>query len=222
MLQVVAFCGSARSASCNRGILRYAAACAPTVAPRLAVTILDVSNWPLYNNDDEQADKIPAEVLAGVELVRACDAVLIASPEYNFGPAPGTTNAVAWLSRRGLIEGMEAGALKDKTLGLLSAGGGSGGMRAQRAIRCSFPIFLKMPTMIEPVCAISLRTEPKPFDATTGNLVSESAQKDVERFMVAFQTWCVSGAVAATAAADEAGLLAKWPRVTAWPPALDD
>ena len=46
----------------------------------------------------------------------------------------------------------------------------------------------------------------------------ESAQKEVAEFMAAFQRWCVSGAVAATAAADEVGLLPKWPRVTAWPP----
>jgi chromate reductase len=220
-IKVVAFCGSIRGPSCNRGILRYAASCATTVAPRLDVTMLDVSTWPLYNNDDEKAKNIPAEVLAGVELVRSCDAVLIASPEYNFAPAPATTNAVAWLSRSALIEGMESSALKEKHLGLLSAGGGSGGLRAQTAIRISFPIFLRMATMVEPVCAISLRADPKPFDMATGDLVGEDAQKEVEAFMAAFQTWCVSGAAAAVAAAEEAGLLSGGIRnLTAYPPAL--
>ena len=49
-LKVVAICGSNRAASCNRGLLRYAESCAAAEAsPRLEVTFLDVSSWPLFN-----------------------------------------------------------------------------------------------------------------------------------------------------------------------------
>ena len=50
-LRVVAFSGSARDASCNGGLVRYAASAAPRVAPGLDITVLDVSRWPLFNSD---------------------------------------------------------------------------------------------------------------------------------------------------------------------------
>lgn len=186
--RVVAFWGSARAASCNAGLVRSVVASAERVSPCLSITLLDVSAWPLFNDDLITAGRVPEPVLAGLRLVHDADAVLISTPEYNFGLAPQTTNAVAWLSKRILPEHVAA-PLARKPCGLLSAGGGLGGERAQLQARSSFTVFLDMPTMASPRLAVRIFTDPRPFDAASGDLVGEAERRKVDEYVLAFQDW---------------------------------
>ena len=187
-LRVVAFSGSTRSASCNSGLVRYVASTAPQCAPDLDITVLDVSRWPLFNDDTISSRNIPPEVLDGIRLVASSDAVIISTPEYNYGMAPATTNAVAWLSKP-IEEGATKAPLVGKPCGLLSAGGGLGGTRAQLQARSSFTVFLDMPTMAKPEVAVRIFGDPKPFDMSSGELIGEHEQQKVNTWLAAFEAW---------------------------------
>ena len=185
-MNVVALHGSLRDASCNGGLIRYAMSAA---SAGLTLSHLDISQWPLFNSDLIQSTSVPSAVLEGIQKVYDCDAVLICTPEYNFACSPVTTNAVAWLSKP-ILPGREAAPLAGKPCGLLSAGGGKGGMRAQTAARSSFMQFLKMPCMAEPVVAIKIFAgDPKPFNMATGELTGEAEQAQVTSFLSSFQAW---------------------------------
>ena len=196
MRNIVALHGSLRGASCNAGLLRYAIAASSTAAPDLSIKHLDISSWPLFNSNLVQSQSVPSPVLEGMQKVYDCDAVLIVTPEYNWACSPVTTNAVAWLSKGNILPGKETAPLASKPCGLLSAGGGKGGMRAQVAARGSFMQFLQMPCMSSPECAIKIFAgDPKPFDMATGDLTSEAEQARVASFLSSFQAWLSSAPV---------------------------
>ena len=188
-MKVLAFAGSARTASCNQGVVRYLVAAASRVAPELEITILDPSKWPLFCSDLIVDGQGPAEVMAGIEAAYEAQAFIICTPEYNYSMAPVTTNTVAWLSKP--LGGKAAAPMEGKPLGLLSAGGGLGGMRAQLHARNAFPVFLNMPVMLKPEVAIRVFSEPKPFDMATGELNSEAEGQKLDVWLAAFQAWAV-------------------------------
>ena len=93
MLTFIAVSGSLRAASANSAVLRAAAALAPA---GVRVEIYDgVGNLPHFNPDIEGDP--PAAVLAWRAMLRECDAVLIASPEYAHGVAGAFKNALDWV-----------------------------------------------------------------------------------------------------------------------------
>ena len=162
-LRVVAISGGTRGASCNSGLVRYVVSAAPSIAPRIEITVLDVSSWPLFNSDLISTVGVPADIKAGMSLVAHAHGVIIATPEYNWALAPGTTNAVAWLSQMSGRSSPVA-PLASKPCGLLSAGGALGGSRAQLQARNSFTVFLNMPTMAKPEVAVRIFGDPTPFE----------------------------------------------------------
>ncbi|HUG21904.1 NADPH-dependent FMN reductase [Piscinibacter sp.] len=93
--RVLALCGSLRARSYNRSALNAAAEQMPAGTTLQLGSLLGI---PIYNADD-QSQGWPPAVPALAEAVRACDAVLIASPEYNFSIPGGLKNALDWLSR---------------------------------------------------------------------------------------------------------------------------
>ncbi|NRF67725.1 NAD(P)H-dependent oxidoreductase [Aquincola sp. S2] len=93
--RVLGLCGSLRERSYNRAALDAAGELMPESA---ILAIGDFSDVPVYNAD-HQAAGWPAAVLALGDAVRHADAVLIASPEYNFSIPGGLKNALDWLSR---------------------------------------------------------------------------------------------------------------------------
>lgn len=120
--QVLAFCGSLRSASSNMGLLRIAERVAP------ASLSIEIATWaaglPLYNPDLE-AD-LPEVGRRWRDAVVAADAVLLGMPEYNHGPSAHGKNAVDWVSRPfGTHE------LRGKHIAMLSSGERGGGRHAQ-------------------------------------------------------------------------------------------
>jgi NAD(P)H-dependent FMN reductase len=79
-LRVLALSGSLRKASCNTGMLRAAVAAGPANGMTIDVQSTDL---PLYNGDVE-AVGFPLAVAELREHAAAADAILIASPEYNY------------------------------------------------------------------------------------------------------------------------------------------
>src|SRR5260221_14563906 len=87
---------------------------------------------PIYNFDDQQSTGFPMDSDALHEAIRAADAVLIVSPEYNWSIPGGLKNAIDWLSRYKEVS------FKDKPVAIQSAAGGLlGGARMQYHLRMS-------------------------------------------------------------------------------------
>ena len=124
-LPLLALCGSLRARSANCALARAAAAASPAVAlaPRLDLPLFDA---------DVEADGYPPAVALLREQARAAAGFVFAVPEYNAAPSGVFKNALDWLSRPG-PEG--ASPIKGKPFIVLTAGGASGGARAQRALQ---------------------------------------------------------------------------------------
>lgn len=94
-LEVVAVCGSLRTRSYNRGLLRAMLEVAP---PTLRLSELDWAALPVFNGDLEHpAPPEPVERLQ--QQIRSADGVLIVTPEYNHGIPGGLKNLIDWMSR---------------------------------------------------------------------------------------------------------------------------
>ena len=94
-MKVLGICGSLRKASYNAMALRAAQKLAPA---GMEIEIADISAIPLYN-DDVRAAGEPAEVAALKAKIRAADAVLLVTPEYNFSIPGVLKNTLDWMSR---------------------------------------------------------------------------------------------------------------------------
>ncbi len=94
-MKVLGISGSLRKGSFNSMALRAAQKLAPA---GMEISMADISQIPMYN-DDVRAAGEPAAVTALKAQVRAADAVLIVTPEYNFSIPGVLKNTLDWLSR---------------------------------------------------------------------------------------------------------------------------
>ncbi|HTO75408.1 MAG TPA: NADPH-dependent FMN reductase [Thermoanaerobaculia bacterium] len=177
-LRVFGIAGSLRAGSYNRALLRAARALAP---PGLEIAIFDgLREIPPYDADVDAAGE-PAPVAALRRAIREADALLVATPEYNYGVPGVLKNVIDWASR-------PAGraALRRKAAGILGAStGASGTMRAQLALRQSFN-FTETYAMLRPEVFIAHAGEK--FDAA-GELTGEATRDHLRQFLAAFEAW---------------------------------
>lgn len=94
-LRVLGIAGSLRSASHNRGLLEAAKELAPD---GVEIETFDIGDLPMYNQDVE-AQGDPDAVAAFKAAIREADALLIVTPEYNYGLPGVLKNAIDWASR---------------------------------------------------------------------------------------------------------------------------
>src|SRR5262247_562847 len=94
-LHVLAIAGSLRRESYNRGLVRAAKELAPA---SLEIEIFEISSIPLYDGDAETVG-FPPGVQQLREAIGRADAVLIATPEYNYSVPGVLKNAIDWVSR---------------------------------------------------------------------------------------------------------------------------
>ncbi len=130
-LTLLGLCGSLRTGSLNRKLMHEAGRLfgAPPVEGDLRL--------PLYDGDLEEAEGVPAEVVALAGQIRNADAVVIASPEYNQSLTGVLKNALDWISR---VEGPSP--WRDKPVAIVSAAAGrAGGARGQYALRLAMNPF---------------------------------------------------------------------------------
>ena len=173
---ILGICGSLRSQSYNRSALRAAAEELPQ---GMRLRMADYRNIPLFDQDLE-SQGVPDAVLQLAYEIRSADALLIASPEYNFSVSGVLKNAIDWMSRQ------PEQPFKNKPVALMSATlGPVGGARHQYEVRkilgCLEALVMPRPEVFINLC------QPK-FDAD-GRLVDAAARKAVADQMQAFGRW---------------------------------
>lgn len=177
-ISVLGIAGSLRAGSYNRGLLRAARELAPT---GLEIRVFEeLAAMPPYNADVE-AQGDPAPVQAFKSAIRDADALLIATPEYNYGVPGVLKNAIDWASRppgKSVLNGKPA-ALMGATPG------GTGTARAQLALRQSF-VFTETYTLLRPEVLVARAHEK--FDAE-GRLTDEPTRKFVGQLLEALVRW---------------------------------
>jgi chromate reductase len=94
MTQIAVIVGSLRKESINR---QLGQALAQLAAPDLEFKFLDLTDVPMFNQDDE-ADP-PAPVVRIRRDIAEADGVLLITPEYNRSVPAVLKNAVDWISR---------------------------------------------------------------------------------------------------------------------------
>lgn len=94
-LRVLGISGSLRQASFNSAALRAAQELAPE---GMTIDIFSIRDIPLYD-EDERAKGFPAPVQALRDAIKAADALLLATPEYNYSTSGVLKNAIDWASR---------------------------------------------------------------------------------------------------------------------------
>ena len=60
---------------------------------------MDISQFPVFNEDIPEEKGLPSDVSKAREQVYNADAVLFAVPEYNFSISSPMKNAYDWLSK---------------------------------------------------------------------------------------------------------------------------
>lgn len=170
MTNILGICGSLRKASFNRAALNVAAKLVPSGAS-LDTFFLD--GIPLFNQDDEQNP--PPRVVELKDKVRASDAILFVTPEYNFSVPGVLKNAIDWASRP---SGQSA--WKGKPVAVMGASAGMlGTARAQYHLRQCF-VFLDMPAVNQPEVLIG--TAAQKFDAQ-GQLTDQQARDLIAKLL---------------------------------------
>jgi chromate reductase, NAD(P)H dehydrogenase (quinone) len=94
-ISVLGVAGSLRQGSYNRAALRAALELAPA---GMTIEVFDLAPIQPYNEDVKQQGFPPPE-REFREKIRAADALLIATPEYNRGVSGVLKNAIDWASR---------------------------------------------------------------------------------------------------------------------------
>jgi len=175
-VRVLAIAGSLRRGSYNRGLVRAAKELAPE---GMEIESFDLSPIPLYNGDVEK-EGFPASVQELRERIRAGDAVLIATPEYNYSVPGVLKNAIDWASRP------PDQPFRDKAVAIVGATpGGFGTTRAQHHLRQSF-VFLDARVLSRPEVLIPGAAER--FDSD-GRLVDEKTRNFLGGLLVALGAW---------------------------------
>ena len=175
-IQILGIAGSLRKASYNRAALRAAQQLAPETA---RIEIFELDGIPPYNQDEE--GNPPEKVKALKAAIRATDAVLIVTPEYNYSVPGVLKNAIDWASRP-----YGDSAWEGKPVAVMGAAGGPlGSARAQYHLRQTF-VFLNMFPVNRPEVMISSAHEK--FDAQ-GNLTNETSRKLIRQLLENLVAW---------------------------------
>ncbi|MCD6074976.1 MAG: NADPH:quinone oxidoreductase [Rhodospirillales bacterium] len=125
-IDILALSGSLRADSFNAKLLAAAQGVAPA---GVEIEIYDYRDVPLYDGDVEVRD-YPEAAQRLKDRLRKADALLIATPEYNYSVPGVLKNVLDWVSRP-----YGDSALAGKPLAIIGGGGGQGTNRAQDHLR---------------------------------------------------------------------------------------
>jgi len=169
-IRILAFAGSLRKASYNAAALRALQGLAPA---GVTIAIHDLSDIPLYNEDVEKQG-LPASVVTFRQAIAAADALLLATPEYNYSVPGVLKNAIDWASRP------PEQPFDGKPMAILGASPGfAGTARAQYHLRQMF-IYMNAQILNRPEVFISAAHTK--FDAQ-GNLTDEATRKQLQTLL---------------------------------------
>ena len=175
-LTILGISGSLRRASYNRGTLRAAQQLAPQGTQ---IEIFELDEIPLYNQDLEP--HTPADVSLLKSRVRAADAILFVTPEYNYSVPGVLKNAIDWASRP-----YGDSAWEGKPVAVMGASvGTTGTARAQYHLRQTF-VFLNMHPLNKPEVLIGNARQR--FD-DQGNLTDENTKEHIRKLLEGLAAW---------------------------------
>ena len=175
-IRILGFAGSLRKQSYNKSILSAALEVVPDEA---VLEIFDLEGIPPFNQDLE--NQPPDKVKAFKTKIRAADAILIATPEYNYSVPGVLKNAIDWASRPyggNAFDGKPV-AVMGASIGMLGTG------RAQYHLRQSF-VFLNMYPINQPEVMVPF-AEGK-VDGK-GRLVDEKTRGKIKELLESLVAW---------------------------------
>ena len=175
-IRILGIVGSLRKGSYNKALMRAATELLPK---DVELEIFYLDDVPPFNQDLEKQP--PQVIRLFKERIRGADAILIASPEYNYSIPGVLKNAIDWASRP-----YGDNALDGKPVALMSVSiGRFGGARMQYHLRQSF-VFLNMYPINSP--EFMLPNAEEHFDAN-GKLIDEEARQRVRELLTSLVQW---------------------------------
>lgn len=184
-MNILAICGSLRKASYNRRLIEAAVRLAPE---GMTVEIYEgLREIPPFDQDQDR--ELPPRVAALKDRWEAADGILVATPEYNYGPPGVLKNAFDWLSRPpGTL------AYRHKPIALMGASPGFfGTTRAQLSLRQMFAS-VNADVLLKPEIYVMRAMEK--FDEN-GELIDADAVTLLGQFLEAFRDHVIAGQHAA-------------------------
>jgi len=176
-LTILGIAGSLRKESYNRGLLR--AAQQLTLQGVTIETFDELDQIPLFNQDNEQNPHPKVTELK--QRIRNADAILIATPEYNYSVPGVLKNSIDAASRP-----YGNSAWNGKPVAIMGASVGAiGTARAQYHLRQMF-VFLNMYAVNQP--EVMLGNAHQHFDKN-GTLTDETAKKLIRQLLQELVNW---------------------------------
>jgi chromate reductase, NAD(P)H dehydrogenase (quinone) len=175
-ITILGIAGSLRRQSYNRSALRAAQQLLPEGA---ALEIFELDGIPGFNQDEEQNP--PAKIVELKKRVRAADAILFVTPEYNYSVPGVLKNAIDWASRPygdSAWDGKPA-AIMGASIGNIATA------RAQYHLRQMF-VFLNIFPLNQPEVMIGNAAER--FDEN-GNLTDETTKDYIRKLLQSLVEW---------------------------------
>jgi chromate reductase len=174
---VAVIVGSLRKESYSRKLANALIALAPAT---LKLQIVEIRDLPLYNQDDDEGTP-PAAWVAFRKAVKAMDAVLFVTPEYNRSVPGPLKNAIdvgsrpygssAWDGKPGAVVSNSPGAI--------------GGFGANHHLRQSL-VFLNVPCMQQPEAYVGGAAT---LVDDKGEVTDENKRDFLRKFMQAYDAW---------------------------------
>ena len=169
---ILGIVGSLRKDSYNRLALKAAQELVPDGA---VLSLVELHGIPVFNQDTEMA--LPAAVLEFKRQILAADAILFATPEYNYSISGVLKNAIDWASRP-----YGESAWTGKPAAMMGASTGSlGTARAQYHLR-QVLVTLDMPVVNQPELMIA--NAATRFDRN-GRLTDEATRQFIRKLLAA-------------------------------------
>jgi chromate reductase len=175
-VHILAFAGSLRKQSYNRSLLSAATEMVPEDA---ILEVFDLEGIPPFNQDLEHQP--PEKVREFKAKIRAADAILIATPEYNYSIPGVLKNAIDWASRP-----YGDNAFDSKPVAVMGASVGMlGTARAQYDLRRSF-VFLNMFPLNQPEVMVPFAQDKV---NSNGRVTDEKTRKKIKELLQSLAAW---------------------------------
>jgi chromate reductase len=175
-ITIFGIAGSLRRQSYNRSALRAARQLVPD---GVTLDIFELDGIPAFNQDEEK--NTPAKVVELKQRIRAADAVLIVTPEYNFSIPGVLKNAIDWATRP-----YGDNAWSGKPAAIMGASPGMlGTARAQYHLR-QVLVGLNVFPLNQP--EVMIGNAAQKFDAE-GNLTDEKTKDHIRQLLKSLVQW---------------------------------
>ena len=175
-VSILGFGGSLRKGSYNKALLRAAVEMVP---PDAELKVFEIEGMPLFNQDLESN---PAPIVKDFKAqIRAADAILIVTPEYNYSIPGFLKNAIDNASRP-----YGDNAFAGKPLAIMGASvGNQGTARAQYHLRQSC-VFLDMYPLNQPEVMVPFAQDK--IDQN-GRLTDPKTREKIKELLEALVVW---------------------------------